>query len=393
MFRYNFDEIIERRNTSSLKYDSMEENGMPSDVMPFWVADMDFKAPPEVLEALIERCRHGVFGYTHIKPDYFSAVYSWYSKRFGYEIKNDWLVVVPGIVFAVCTAIRAFTEKGDAVLIQRPVYYPFSSSIKGNDRKLINNPLVYGDDGKYHIDFDDFEKKIRENNVKMFILCSPHNPVCRVWSYEELKMMGEICKKYNVIVVSDEIHSDFVYTGNKHTVFSTISEEFADMSVICTSPSKTFNLAGLQLSNIFIKNEQMRRKFIKEFHRTGYNEPNVMGVVSAQAAYEKGEAWLEELLEYLKGNIVLAKRIIDSSGTKLKMIEPEGTYLLWVDCRNLGMDSKKLDRFIIDKASLWLDGGTMFGEEGEGFQRINAACPSKLLEKGLTRLAEVIKQR
>lgn len=300
---------------------------------------------------------------------------------------------MPGIVFAVCTAIRAFTEKGDAVLIQRPVYYPFSSSIKGNDRKLINNPLVYGDDGKYHIDFDDFEKKIRENNVKMFILCSPHNPVCRVWSYEELKMMGDICKKYNVIVVSDEIHSDFVYLGNKHTVFSTISEEFADMSVICTSPSKTFNLAGLQLSNIFIKNEQMRRKFIKEFHRTGYNEPNVMGVVSAQAAYEKGEAWLEELLEYLKGNIVLAKRIIDSSGTKLKMIEPEGTYLLWVDCRNLGMDSKKLDRFIIDKASLWLDGGTMFGEEGEGFQRINAACPSKLLEKGLTRLAEVIKQR
>lgn len=269
MSKYNFDEIINRKNTNSLKYDFTEENNMPADVMPFWVADMDFKSPPEVIEAIIERTKHGIFGYTDIKDDYFSAVQNWYKNRFDLSLDKSWLLITPGVVFAISMAIRALTQEGDSVLIQRPVYYPFSSLIKINNRKLINNPLKYID-GKYFIDFEDFEKKIIDNKVKLFILCNPHNPVGRVWTKDELTQIGVICLKHGVKVISDEIHSDFVYNGNKFVSFAGISPYFSKITVTCTSPSKTFNLAGLQLANIFIENEEMRKAIRKEISKTGW---------------------------------------------------------------------------------------------------------------------------
>ncbi|HNX64311.1 MAG TPA: MalY/PatB family protein [Oscillospiraceae bacterium] len=385
MSKYNFDEIIDRNNTNSLKYDFGKEHNMPADVMPFWVADMDFRTPPAVIDALTERSKHGIFGYTDIKEDYFKAVYDWYKNRFGFTVNKEWLIITPGVVFAICAAIRALTHEGDGVLIQRPVYYPFSSVIKDNNRKLVNNSLVYKN-GRYEIDFDDFEKKITENNVKLFILCNPHNPVGRVWTKEELTRIGIICLKHKVIVISDEIHSDFVYGGNKHTPFASLSRHLSDITITCTSPSKTFNLAGLQLANIFIENESIRKALYKEIRKTGYGNPNTMGIISAQAAYEHGGEWLDELLLYLSDNISKTQSLLSEKAPKLKVIEPEGTYLLWIDFKGLGLTDKKLDDLIINKAKLWLDGGKMFGEEGSGFQRINIACPWSALNEGLNRL-------
>jgi cystathionine beta-lyase len=353
--------------------------------MPFWVADMDFRTPSAVIDALTERSKHGIFGYTDIKEDYFKAVYDWYKNRFGFTVNKEWLIITPGVVFTICAAIRALTHEGDGVLIQRPVYYPFSSVIKDNNRKLVNNSLVYKN-GRYEIDFDDFEKKIAENNVKLFILCNPHNPVGRVWTKEELTRIGIICLKHKVTVISDEIHSDFVYAGNKHTTFAGLSKYLSDITITCTSPSKTFNLAGLQLANIFIENEGIRKAVYKEIRKTGYSNPNTMGIISAQAAYEHGGEWLDELILYLSDNISKTKSLLAEKAPKLKVIEPEGTYLLWIDCKGLGLSDKKLDILIRNQAKLWLDGGIMFGEEGKGFQRINIACPWSTLRKGLNRL-------
>lgn len=387
MSRYNFDEIIDRHNTNSIKFDFMEENNMSADAMPFWVADMDFRSPPAVIDALVERCKHGVFGYTNIKEDYFNAVYKWYKNRFGYEVKREWLIVSPGIVFAISAAIRALTKENDGVLIQRPVYYPFSSLIVANNRRIINNPLVYKN-GRYEIDFDDFEKKIRDNNVKLFILCNPHNPVGRVWTAEELQRIAVICIKHRVIVIADEIHSDFVYNNNKHIVFASLSKHLSGIIITCTSPSKTFNLAGLQISNIFIENEGIRRAVYNEIKKTGYANPNTMGIVSAQASYEHGGEWLDELLLYLYDNISKTKSLLAKKAPKLKVVEPEGTYLLWIDFNDLGLSDKRLNDIIVNKAKLWLNEGTMFGDEGKGFQRINIACQWSRLEEGLNRLAE-----
>ncbi len=385
MSKYNFDKIIDRNNTDSLKHDFGKEHNMPADVMPFWVADMDFRTPPAVIDTLTERSRHGIFGYTGIKEDYFKAVSDWYKNRFGFTVNKEWLIITPGVVFAICAAIRALTHEGDGVLIQRPVYYPFSSAIKDNNRKVVNNSLVYKN-GKYEINFDDFEKKITENNVKLFILCNPHNPVGRVWTKEELTKMGVICLKHKVTVISDEIHSDFVYGSNKHTPFASLSRHLSDITITCTSPSKTFNLAGLQLANIFIENESIRKALYKEIRKTGYGNPNTMGIISAQAAYEHGGEWLDELLLYLSDNISKTKSLLAEKSPKLKVIEPEGTYLLWIDFKALGLSDKKLDDLIRNRAKLWLDGGTMFGEEGKGFQRINIACPWSVLKRGLNRL-------
>ncbi len=285
----------------------------------------------------------------------------------------------------MANAVRAFTEKGDPVMINRPVYYPFSMVIEGNGRKLINSPLILKD-GKYEIDFEDFEKKITENNVRLYILCSPHNPVSRVWTADELKKAGDICLKHGVIVVSDEIHCDFVWGSNKHTVFASLGEEYAQNSVICTAPSKSFNLAGLQASNIIIKNPELRRRFEAEVAGTGFGHISVPGAAACRAAYESGGEWLSELKEYLQGNIAFLKDYINKNIPQISLIEPEGTYLLWLDMRGLGMSGRELDEFIEKKAGLWLDGGSMFGSEGEGFQRVNIACPRSILEKALKQL-------
>lgn len=387
---YCFDERIERKGTDSLKYDFAVKRGMPEDILPLWVADMDFQAPPEVLAALADRVRHGIFGYSDTAgEDYFRVLSQWYATRFGWQTSPEWLVKTPGVVFALCTAIRALTEKGDAVLIQPPVYYPFSSSILDNQRKLVTNELMF-QDGKYQIDLQDFEQKIVEHQVKLFLLCSPHNPVGRVWTAEELTAMGEICVKHDVTVVADEIHADFIYPGSKHTVFAGISDSFAERTITCTAPSKTFNLAGLQISNIFITNQQLRRRFREEVYQAGYSQPNVMGLVACQAAYAHGAEWLAELKDYLQSNLQLVRTFLQERMPGIRLVEPEGTYLIWLDCRGLQISDEELNRLIVHEAGVWLDDGPMFGPGGEGFQRVNIACPKETLQNALERLASLI---
>jgi len=349
---------------------------------------MDFKTPPCVTEALVKSAEHSVFGYSEAKKGgaYFTALQNWFAQRFGFAVDPDWLVKTPGVVFALSTAINAFTESGDAVLIQSPVYYPFRETVEANGRRLVTNSLAYID-GKYRIDFEDFESKIANNNVRLFIMCSPHNPVGRVWTRDELAQMGEICLKHNVLVVSDEIHCDFVYEGNRHVVFGTISETFLDNSICCTSPSKTFNLAGLQTANIFIANPELRQKFKREIRKTGYSQLNTMGLVSCQAAYENGGEWLDELLVYLGRNHDYVKNFIDTNLPKIRLADFEGTYLLWLDMNAYGFSETELDRLIVEKAGLWVSKGSTFGDEGKGFIRINIACPLSTLEKAFERLA------
>lgn len=385
----DFDEIIDRRNTCSIKYDFAARRGKPEGLLPLWVADMDFKSPDCVIRALEEKARHGIFGYSDSLDDYFQVLKGWFSSRFGWEIKPEWLVKTPGVVYAVNTAVRALTNEGDSVLIQPPVYYPFTEAIRANKRRLIANQLNYTG-GRYSIDFDDFEKKIIDNDVKLFILCSPHNPVGRVWTMDELTRMGDICLKHGVTVVSDEIHADFTYPGHTHNVFADIKQEFKDMTITCTAPTKTFNLAGLQISNIFIPNGSLRSRFRHEINRSGYSQPNIMGLVACKAAYAEGSEWLSELRAYLKGNLNLLSSFLEKNIPQVRLVEPEGTYLVWLDFKELGLTDKQLDDFIVNKTGLWLDGGTMFGAGGEGFQRINIACPKSILEMAMLQLKQAI---
>jgi Bifunctional PLP-dependent enzyme with beta-cystathionase and maltose regulon repressor activities len=386
-----FDEIIERRGTNSLKYDFTAERGKPDDILPLWVADMDFRACPAVTQALMKSAEYGIFGYSECKGDYFKAVRDWYRKYFDWNLKSEWLVKTPGVVFAICTAIRALTKEGDAVLIQKPVYYPFSESVLSNKRKLVNNPLICSE-GKYSIDFEDFEEKIVRNKVKLFILCSPHNPVGRVWTKEELTRLGDICVRHGVLIVSDEIHADFVYEGYRHQVFASLKPEYAERTVTCTSPSKTFNLAGLQVSNILIPNPEIREKFRKEAAGSGYSQLNTMGLIACQAAYEDGRQWLEELKQYLTGNLDFIRGFLEARLPEIKLVEPQGTYLLWLDFRGLGLSTGRLEDLIANRARLWLDRGSLFGEEGEGFERINIACPRATLETACRKLEQAVAQ-
>ncbi len=387
--RNYFDEIIDRRGTWSIKHDFAAERGKPGDLLPLWVADMDFKTAPAITEALIRAVSHGIYGYSESKQEYFEAVASWYRDRFGWEVKREWLVKTPGVVYAIACAVRAFTREGEAVLIQKPVYYPFSETILANRRQLVNNPLVY-QNGAYHIDFADMEEKIIRNQVKLFILCSPHNPVGRVWTREELIRMGDICRKHNVIVISDEIHSDFTYSGYRHSIFADLKEEYLNNSIICTAPSKTFNLAGLQVSNIFIANRDLRRRFRDEILASGYSQLNTMGLVACRAAYEQGGSWLEELKAYLEGNLAFVREFLKERLPQVKLVEPQGTYLVWLDCKALGLIGQELEKLITMEAKLWLDAGTMFGEEGDGFQRMNIACPRELLQRALLQLEKAV---
>ena len=389
--KYNFDEIIDRRNSDCLKYDFAVERGKPQDVLPLWVADMDFRTAPGIIERAVADAGFGIYGYTESKDDYFQAIAAWYEKYFDWKVEKKWLVKTPGIVFAIGIAIQALTKEGDAVMIQQPVYYPFSEVIKDNDRTLVNNELVLKD-GHYEIDFEDFEEKIIQNNVKLFVLCSPHNPVGRVWTVDELRRMGEICLKHDVKVVSDEIHSDFVYEGRRHYVFSTVDTAFEDISIICTAPSKTFNLAGLQVSNIFIPNVQIRKAFRRQVSAAGYSQVNMIGLHACQAAYETGREWLEELKVYLQGNLDFARAYLKENLPQIKLIEPEGTYLIWLDCRALGLSEEKLEHLIVHEAKLWLDSGAIFGAVGEGFERINIACPRAVLKEALERLHRAVSE-
>ena len=389
MSKYNFDEIVNRKNTNSLKFDFALQRRRPEDAIPLWVADMDFKTLDEVQDALAQKAKHGIFGYSEPTKEYFDALNAWFKKYHNWDIDTSKVVLACGVVFAIAATIRALTIENDAVLICQPVYYPFEETIKVNRRKLIVSELV-NIDGHYEVDFADFEAKIVNNDVKLFILCNPHNPVGRVWTKAELEKIGDICLKHNVFVISDEIHSDFVYEGYTHTVFSTIKKEFEDNCIVCTAPTKTFNLAGLHISNIYIPNDEVRRKYKLEMDRIGYSQSNIMGIVACQAAYQYGEEWLKELKTYLKSNYFFVKEYIETNIPKLSVIAPEGTYLLWIDCKKLGLRDYELKELINFKAKVWVDDGYVFGKGGSGYIRINIACPKATLERALENIKNVI---
>ena len=387
--KYDFDKLINRKNTNSLKYDFAIERKRPEDAIPLWVADMDFATLDEVKNALIEKANYGVFGYSEPKERYFKAINNWFKVNHNWDIDTSKVVLACGVVLAIAATIRALTKENDAVLICQPVYYPFEETIKVNNRKLVVSELK-NINNHYEVDFNDFEKKIVENDVKLFILCNPHNPVGRVWTREELERIGDICLKHNVFVISDEIHADFTYEGHKHIVFATVKKEFENNCIVCTAPTKTFNLAGLHISNIYIPNDDVRRNYKLEMAKIGYSQSNVMGIIACQAAYESGALWLKELKEYLKSNLDFVRDYINNNLKDISLIEPEGTYLLWLDCRKLNLSNRELHDLINNKAKVWVDDGYVFGEGGSGFIRINIACPKQTLYKALENIRKVL---
>jgi cystathionine beta-lyase len=389
---YDFDRVIPRQNTNSLKFDCAIRRKRPADILPLWVADMDFQAPKEVIDALAAKAEHGIFGYSEPDEEYFAALNHWFQTRHGWEVHPEQVTITPGVVFALSTFIRVLCKPGDAVMIQEPVYYPFRRCILDNHRKVVVNELLF-DGETYQINWPDFERQIIEHQVKVLLLCSPHNPVGRVWTREELTRLGETCLRHGVFVVADEIHQDFIYPGCRHTVFPTLADDFAKISAVCTAPSKTFNLAALHTANIIIADRNIRDAFRRELDRVGYSQPNIMGLVACQAACRYGAPWLEQLNEYLTGNLNLFREFLAIRLPELKLIEPEGTYLTWVDCSKLGMRGSELDDFITYQAKLWLDDGNMFGKSGNGFQRFNIACPRSRLQQALNQLETAIRDR
>ncbi len=385
----DFDKVVDRKNTSCLKYDFAVKRGMPADILPLWVADMDFKTSSYIQDAVAAQAEHGIYGYTESGDSYFEAVQSWFFTHYDWKVEEKWLVKTPGVVFALAMAVQAFTQENDAVMIQQPVYYPFSGVIKDNGRRIIDNTLVQDEAGSYHMDLADFEEKIIREKVKLFFLCNPHNPVGRAWTREELEKIGDICYKHHVLIVSDEIHADFVY-NRKHQVLVNLKKEYEEITITCTAPSKTFNIAGLQVSNIFIPDNQLRHRFKRQIAASGYSQLNAAGLVACEAAYRYGEEWYSGVKAYIRENISFTKKFLEERISKVKMLEPEGTYLVWVDFRALGLSKRELEDLIIHKAGLWLDSGAIFGAAGEGFQRINVACPRVTLQTALEKIETAV---
>lgn len=387
--KYDFDKIFNKENTDSVKWNFTKKVLGYDDVIPMWIADMDFETVPEVKEAIMKRAAQGIYGYSEIMDGYYDAITNWMEKRHQWKIEREWLSISPGVVTALSIIVKAFTHPGDKVIIQSPVYYPFFNSIYRNGCEILNNPLK-AVENRYYIDFEDLEEKIKDERVKLMIICNPHNPIGRVWTKEELQKIGEICLKHDVIVVSDEIHCDLIYKGYKYTPFASISKKFEQNSITCTAPSKTFNLAGLQTSNIIIPNKKLRKEYNIALENMGISRLNLFGAIGCEAAYEYGEEWLEQLLDYIEENKNYTEKYISEKISKLKVVKAEGTYLLWIDFRELGMNGKELKRFMMTKAKVAFNEGFIFGEGGEGFERMNIACPRSILQEALKRIEEAV---
>lgn len=383
-----FDELIERKNTASLKWDCCLQRFGKKDILPMWVADMDFKSPAPIIEAIVRRAEHGIFGYTEVSEKLSDALVDWMKRRHQWTIAREWIVHSPGVVTSVNTSIQAFTEVGDKVLMQTPIYYPFYSSIRDNGREVITNSLI-NQEGHYEIDFDDLEKKLADH-VKLMILCSPHNPIGRVWKVDELQEVARLCAKYDVILISDEIHSDLVFHGHKHIPIASLSGDVLNYTVTLTSPTKTFNIAGLSESSAIMANPALKRKFVNTIHKNGAGMLNIFGLEATEAAYTSCEDWLDELLVYLEGNLEILIEYFEKNIPQIKVIRPEATYLAWLDCNQLPVAPEKLRAFFTHEAGVGLNDGITFGKEGYGFQRINFACPRGLLTEGLNRIRNAI---
>ena len=389
--KWNFDEIIDRQGTYSVKWDPevMEMQFKTGDLLPLWVADMDFKAPDVLLNALKRRVEHGIFGYTYPKEPYYLAIINWFKKRHNWQLKKDWIKNCPGVVPAINFIIQGFSKPGDNIIIQEPVYYPFSSSIKNNGRMVVINELVIKDN-HYEIDFKDLEEKCKQPRTKLFILCSPHNPVGRVWTKNELKKLGDICIDNNVLVIADEIHCDLIFEGHKHIPFASISKKFADNSITCVAPSKTFNVAGLKASNVIIPNKRILDEFTTITTNASIRGLSIFGYLTTEVVYNECEDWLDELLVYLWNNYLFLKEFFKKYLPSVKVFDLDGTYLPWVDFRLLGIDPKILDEIIKKDAKVGLDDGAMFGKSGAGFQRFNIACSKVILQNALEKIRDAI---
>ena len=384
--KYDFDEIIDRCGTNCVKWDGAEN----PDVLPMWVADMDFRTAPAIIEALSRRVDHGVFGYTRVPQSYYESITGWFARRHGWNIDNDWIIYTSGVVPALSAIIKALTVPGDKVLIQTPVYNCFFSSIRNNGCEIVESPLVYADN-TYSIDFENLERKVSDPKVKAMILCNPHNPAGRVWSRDELIRIGEICIRHDVVVIADEIHCELVMPGYEYTPFASISEEFSRHSVSCVSPSKAFNIAGLQIANIVCADAGRRAKIDRAININEVCDVNPFGVIALQAAYNEGAEWLDQLLEYIHGNYEYMRRFCEEHLPDFPITKLEGTYLVWMDCRKFGMTSAELEKALIQDAKLWLNAGMMYGKDGEGFMRWNIACPRARMIEGLKRFEKFAK--
>ncbi|NLM43676.1 MAG: pyridoxal phosphate-dependent aminotransferase [Clostridiales bacterium] len=381
----NFDILVNRKNTDCIKWDGLKEIYGKDDILPLWIADMDFESSPEIIDALINRSEHGVFGYPLISAKIFEPFIEWNKRRNGLNIDQEWILTCPGLVTGFTLGILAFTKEGDGVMIQTPVYPPFHSSVKNNNRILIENQLIEKE-GYYTIDFEDFERKIRENNVKLFILCNPHNPVGRVWTLEELERMAEICLKYDVKIFSDEIHSDLILKGYKFKSILSLDEKYKKIIISAMAPSKTFNIAGLTASMVLIPDEDTRETYDKVRQSLSIGMLNIFGLTALEAAYRHGEQWLEEVMSYIEDNFDYMISFIKEEMPHVKCRKPEATYLGWLDFRNIYPKQDDLNDFLINKAKVALNSGLTFGKQGEGFVRINLGCPRSILEEALNRI-------
>jgi cysteine-S-conjugate beta-lyase len=386
MGKYNFDLIINRKNTDSLKFRVLKERFGREDLIPLWVADMDFQSPQELVDAIVERSKNGIFGYPFASKEYYQSISTWQWKQHQWKINKEEISYLPGVVKGIAFAIDVFSEKGDQIIIQPPVYHPFRIITQLHKREVIPNPLLLDKD-QYRMDFDGLEK-LMTNKCKILLLSNPHNPGGRVWNREELKKLAEICYKNKVLVISDEIHSDLVLFGNKHIPFATVSEEAEQNSITLSAPSKTFNIAGLVTSYSIIKNKKLRDRYHNYLASNELNQGSIFAYLAIQIAYEKGKDWMNELKQYIEENIKFVDQYLKSNFPKIKVVLPEASFLIWLDCRELKLSQKELNSFFINKARLALNDGAMFGKEGIGFMRMNVGCPRTILEKALKQLMD-----
>jgi len=394
--KYDFDRLIDRDSSFSLKWSKQALQKFfktdDDDLLSLWVADMDFQCPQPVIDAIKKRANEEIYGYNwHETSTYYDSVIGWMHRKHGWNVDPNWIIYSPGIVPAIYMMIQTFSNIGDKIIIQSPVYYPFFSAITNNGRYVLINQLHY-ENKRYKFDFEDFEEKAKDPLAKIFILCSPHNPVGRIWTQQELKRIGEICLENDIMIIADEIHHDLILPGFQHTLFSTISEEFEQNTIMCTAPSKTFNMAGLQISNIIIPNEKIRESFNHTIlHKNGIHVPNTFGIVAMIAAYNEGSDWLEQVLHYINNNFNYLKEFIETELPSVKFIDPEGTYLAWLDFNSLNFSDEELKNLMLKKAKVVFDDGTMFGPGGSGFERINVACPKSILENCMKRIINTLK--
>lgn len=386
--KYDFDKITPRCGTNSYKWDSTDDK----EVLPMWVADMDFPTAPCIINALKKRVEHGIFGYTRVPEEYYDAVISWFSRRHHWKPKREWFIYTSGVVPALSAVIKALTNVGDKVLTLTPVYNCFFSSIRNNGCELDSCALRY-ENNTFSIDYEDLERRAADPKTTLMLLCNPHNPSGRVWTREELRRIGDICIKNNVVVVADEIHCELVHPGFTYTPFASVSEEFQKHSVTCVAPSKAFNIAGLQIANIIVENDKWRQRIDKAININEVCDVNPFGVIATIAAYNEGEEWLNQLLQYIHGNYLFFKDYCEEHLPQLPVAPLEGTYLAWMDCRSLGIPSEELEEELMKEAKLWLNAGSMYGKEGEGFMRWNLACPRQLVKEGLERFSQFVDKR